>query len=76
MTRCQYKHKFGCKDLLCIEERKNTQIRFFVIKTKRSFKEVFLFLDKDELLHKENKVRKIRNTFYIAMLENLPQMLL
>ena len=48
MTTHQYVQSFGNKDILNLPERNYRLLRFFLIKIKRAFKEIFLNLDKED----------------------------
>ena len=76
MTKGQYIDCFGQKDIDKIEEKKYWNLRFIIVKLKRSLKENFLYLDDDEINNEDNLKRLNRNQFFIAMFENLPQILL
>lgn len=76
MTKGEYIDCFGMKDIERIEDKKYWYLRFTIVKFRRSLKENFLYLDDNEIKNEENLKRLNRNQFFIAMFENLPQILL
>ena len=77
MTEQNYNKNFGYTyEMDGIRKKSCWLIRFVLIKVKRVIKESFLFLNKKELERLDNVKRFNRNQFFIALFENLPQLVL
>ena len=76
MTQKQYQDTFGPNDTLELSEGKYKYVKFLAIKIKRILKEHFHFHNEKEQKDDKCSKRIKYSLFFIAVFENLPQMVL